>query len=152
VVEKWVLSLLSASLLATPVQAMGADFQAADVRPGAFVGARFKLPLGERTERKPRAELAIAPTQSRISSRGFVRTDFGEGFGIGLSPGSKPSLTIAGIRADRALGLKRGGVIGSGRRLGVSDAGWVAIGVGVLAVAAGAYVAHVAIEAEKNSD
>jgi len=147
-----VISLLTVSLLATPVQAMSSEFQTGNVKPGVFVGARFKLPLGERTKSTPRAELAIAPSQTRISSRGFVRTDVGEGFGLGVSPGSKPTLNLAGERADRALGIKSGRNVGLTRKLGVSDVGWVAIGVGVLAVAAGAYVVHVAIEADKNSD
>ena len=147
-----VISLLSASLLATPVQAMPSEFQTVDVKPGAFVGARFRLPLGERANRKPRAELAIAPSASRISGRGFIRTDVSEGFALGVSPRSKPTLTLAGERADRVLAMKSGRNLDPNRKLGVSDVGWVAIGVGVLAVAAGAYVLHLAIEADKNSD
>lgn len=150
--RKSIISLLAASLLATPAQAMTSEFRTAEVRPGAFVGARVKLPLDKRTKRKPRAELAIAPAQSRISSRGFVSTDVGEGFGLGLSPGFRPTLTFAGERADRMLRMQSGGDVGSNKKLGVSDAGWVAIGVGVLAVAAGAYVVHLAVEADKHSD
>jgi hypothetical protein len=82
----------------------------------------------------------------------MVRTRVGEGIALNLAPSSKPSLTIAGVRADTALGLRPNGQVDADRKLGVSSAGWVAIGVGVVALAAGAYFLYLYNEAEKNSD
>ena len=145
-------AMTTASLLAIPAAAPAADYQGADFRPGAFVGARLRLPLGSQSKARPRAELAVAPTRTRISRAGDHRTQIGDGLALGLSPHAKPTLSLAGMRADRALGLQRGRDVSSGRKLGVSDAGWVAIGVGVIALAAGAYVVHLAVEADKNTD
>lgn len=105
-----------------------------DVRPGAFLGARVKLPLGGRTAPKPRAELAFAPTQSRISNSGLVRTRIGEGLAFGLTPHSKPTVTLAGMRADTALGLTGRGLAKNDQKIGISTGGWIAIGVGTVLV------------------
>jgi hypothetical protein len=140
---------LIVSLLAVPVGG-ASPYPTIDVRPGAFVGARIKLPLGERA--MARAELAIAPTQSRISASGLVRTGIGEGVALSFDAKSKPFLTVAGSRADRALGLQPRGQADVGKRMGVSSAGWVAIGVGVVALAAGGYFLYLVHEADKNSD
>jgi hypothetical protein len=149
-VRNLLLTVLAASLLAAPVEAATENYTA-DIRPGTFVGARLRLPLGERAKARPRAELAIAPTQSRISNAGLVRTRIGEGIALDFAS-RKPSLTVAGVRADLALGMERGGQSDFERKMGISQAGWIAIGVGVVALAAGAYVLHLAYEADKNSD
>jgi hypothetical protein len=51
-------------------------------------------------------------------------------------------LTLAGVRADQALGLNPTKDVEANHKLGVSTGGWVAIGVGVIAVAGGLYMAH----------
>jgi hypothetical protein len=149
--RKVLAAFVIASLLAAPVTAAASSNDAANVRPGAFVGARLKVPLGH-TDERPRAELAFAPTQSRISSSGQVRTEIGEGLTFGVSAKSKPTLTIAGTRADVAFGLRQGSKSEVDPKLGISTVGWVAIGVGVVALAAGAYFVHLVREADKNSD
>lgn len=134
-------------------EAHAADWQnQAEIRTGAFVGARLKLSLGDRHDAKPHAQLALAPSRSSISSAGFIRTRIGEGAAFDLQPGSKPSLMIAGLRADSALGLRSQGQAHPGRKLGVSSGGWVAIGVGVVVLAGGLYFLHLVDEADKASD
>ena len=76
----------------------------------------------------------------------------GEGIAFNLSPGSRPSFTLAGVRADRMLGLHPKGSVESGHKLGVSKGGWVAIGAGVVVLAGGIFVLHRINEADKNSD
>jgi hypothetical protein len=151
IVRKLVTSVLLTSLLAAPVAAAPA-YQSAGTRPGAFVGGRLKLPLGKHSRTKPRAELAIAPTQSQISTSGLVHTRIGEGVALAFIPKSKPALTLAGVRADAALGLRPGGRSDAQSKLGVSNAGWLAIGVGVVALAAGGYLLYLVHEADENSD
>jgi len=127
--RKALIGLILAGFIAAPVQAVGWDNQAADVRPGAFVGARVQLPLGGKLRALPRAALAIAPTHSRISHDGMVRTRIGEGFALNFGGAPKPSLTIAGVRADAALQHQ------TGHHNGISTGGWIAIGVGTVVVA-----------------
>lgn len=131
--KKCVMATAVAGLFVTPAQA--AEWN--DVRPGTFIGAR--LTIGGHTGGRPRAALTIAPTQSRTSHDGFTSMKIGEGIALNLSPGAKPTLTLAGIRADTALRLHRNGDVDSDRKLGMSTGGWVAVGVGV-ALVAGALV------------
>lgn len=138
--------LLASALLAAPVQA--ADWS--DVRHGTFVGAR--LTIGGNHGSRPRAALTFAPTQSRISYDGVSNLRIGEGLALNFTPRSKPTLTLAGVRADQALGLSPSTEVNAKRRLGVSTGGWIAIGAGVAALAGGAYFIHLAVEADKNSD
>ena len=133
--------LMIAGLVATPVHA--ADW--GDVRPGTFVGAQ--LTIGGKTGGRPSAALTIAPTQNRIyrSRRSSVR--IGEGVALTLTPGTKPTLTLAGVRADTALGLHRDRNFESDKELGISRGGWIAIGVGSVALIAGGlylYADHLA--------
>lgn len=144
--HKSVIAAAVAGLLATPASA--AEWN--DVRPGTFVGAR--LTVGGHNGARPTAALTIAPTQTRTGYDGFTATKIGEGIAFKLSPGAKPTLTLAGVRADRALGLHRNGNVDSDKRLGVSTGGWIAIGAGVIALAGGIYVLHLVKEAEENSD
>ena len=125
------------TLIMTPVQAADWQTQSADTRPGVFVGGRMQLSLGGKAAARPRASLAIAPTLSRTSSTGVVRTNIGEGLALNFGARSKPTLTLAGVRADSALGLRPQGKADAERKLGVSDAGWVAIGLGAAAIIAG---------------
>ena len=128
--------MVASALFATPVQA--ADWN--DVRPGTFVGAR--LTIGGNSGGRPRAALTIAPTQHRISNAGMTSMRIGEGIAFNLTPGSKPTFTLAGIRADQALGLTSGSSTTSRAMLGMSDEGKVAMGVGValVLVAGGTYL------------
>jgi hypothetical protein len=139
------------ALLAAPAQAAPSP-HFADVHPGAFVGARVKLELGHRTPSGPRAELALAPTRSSFSESGRVKTAIGEGLTLGVTRGSRPTLTLAGYRADQALGLRQGKHTSNSTKLGISDAGLIAIGIGVAAIAAGAIWLHDVIEDDKVSD
>jgi hypothetical protein len=142
--------LASAALLTVPVQATAAQYDDAGVRTGAFVGARFQVPLGGRAKAKPRAALAIAPTLSRISGNGEVRTSFGEGVAFRLD--SHPTLTLAGMPADQALGLRTSGDPDAKHKQGISNGGWIAIGVGAVVVAAAIYGFALYDEARDNSD
>jgi len=126
--------IIAATLLAAPAEAASWQDQPTEVRPGAFLGARVKLPLGGHTTTKARAELAFAPTQSRISNSGLVRTRIGEGFAFGLTPHSKPTLTVGGTRADVALGFAGAGRAKNDQKMGISTGGWVAIGVGTVLI------------------
>ena len=140
--RKAVTAIILAILITAQAEAASWQDQPIDSRPGAFLGARLKLPLGHQAKAKPRAEFAFAPTQSRISSSGLVRTRIGEGLAFGIAPKAKPTLTLAGMRADTALGLTRTGRSKAEQKLGVSTGGWVAIGVGAAVVIAGvAYLA-----------
>ena len=145
--RKFLSSVTLASFMVAPVQAADWQSQPMDMRPGAFVGARVHLSLGGRTVARPRAALTIAPTQTRISSTGAVRTGIGEGIALNFGPGSKPTLTLAGVRADTALGLQRDRDLDSDKKLGISTGGWVAIGIGTAAlILGGLYLAadHIA--------
>lgn len=130
-------SIILAASFAAPVEAAAWQNEPIDNRTGAFLGARLKLPLGRQRASTARAELAFAPTQSRASSSGMVRTRIGEGLSFGFSSHSKPTLNLAGMRADAALGLARSSQSKTDQKLGVSTTGWIAIGVGAAIVVAG---------------
>ena len=144
--KKSIMAMIVAGLLAAPAQAA----EWTDARPGTFVGAR--LTIGGHAGGRPRAALTIAPTQTQTSHDGFTSMKIGEGIALNLTPGAKPTLTLAGIRADTALGLHRNGNVDSDKKLGVSTGAWIAIGVGVAALVGGIYVVHVLKEADENSD
>lgn len=133
--HKFVISVLAA-VIAAPLHAVPWQDQGAQVRPGAFVGAQFKMSFGGPTLSQPRAQLAFAPTRSSLSNNsGQVTTRIGEGLALDFTSNAKPTLTLAGMRADTALRLTRAGRSESDQKLGISTAGWVAIGAGVVAVA-----------------
>ena len=142
--------LAMAGLVTVPIEANAAQYNGPDIRTGAFVGARFQMPLGRRSIAKPRAALAIAPTFSRSSSHGEIQTSIGEGAALNL--GSRPTVTLMGVRADKALGINRSGRVNSENKLGVSSGGWVAIGVGALVLTGGLVFLQVRDAAEDNSD
>lgn len=148
--HKLILSLATAGLLLAPAEASAAQYDMASVRPGTFVGARFHIAFGGEQASKPRAALAIAPTLTSISDGARVRTSIGEG--VALNFGRKPTLTLAGVRADQALGLTSSKDVEAKHKLGVSTGGWIAIGVGVVAVAGGLYFAHLIYKSEHDPD
>ena len=142
--------LVIAGLVTVPIEAKAAQFDGSDVRTGTFVGARFRIPLGGRSVARPCASLAVAPTLSRLSSNGEIHTSIGEGAALNL--GAKPTLTLMGIRADEALGIGPSGQPDAKTKLGVSSGGWVAIGVGTVALVGGIAFLYVREVAEENSD
>ena len=123
--------MTAAALLSFPTHA--ANFQAGvggEVRTGAFVGARLRIPLGADTGGKPQTALMVAMTQTHRQRIGGTVTRIGEGAALDFA-GSKPVLRVAGIPADVALGLRRQGRIGDGNRLGMSTGVWIGIGAAV---------------------
>ena len=137
--RKAVFAVVLASLVTAPVRAAGWDKESADVRPGAFVGARLQFSLSGKAAGRPHAALAIAPTQSRISQDGMIRTRIGEGLALNFGSDPRPSLTVAGIRADTRLEDQID-------KSGISTGGWIAIGVGTVLVA-GAVAAALFVDA-----
>jgi hypothetical protein len=125
------ITMILAGLITAPVQAANWS----ESRSGAFVGAR--LTIGGKTGGRPLAALTLAPTQNRIAGNGMTSMKIGEGIAFGLTPGAKPSLTLAGMRADMALGLTSRTTTSGGKKLGMSDGGKVALGLGIAAVIAG---------------
>jgi hypothetical protein len=67
----------------------------------------------------------------------MIRTRIGEGLSLSVTPGSKPILTLAGLGADEALGFKTGNKVQAKNNLGISTGGWIAIGVGSVALIVG---------------
>ena len=148
--RKFHLPLLIVTIMSLPAPAIGASYDNANIRPGTFAGVRLQMSLGGKSSRKARAALAIAPTSSRISDGAIIQTWIGEG--IALNLGSRPTVTLAGVRADQALGLVSKQGLESDQKQGLSTGGWIAVGVGAAAVAATIYGIHMYVEAEKNSD
>jgi len=144
-------AIVTGALIAAPLTSAGSQSMAI-ARPGAFVGARFQLPMGGEKSRGPRATLAIAPTQSRISSDGMIRTRIGEGLALNFGTKSGPTITLAGVRADKAFASQSARQLDATKKLGVSTGGWVAIGVGVAVLTGGIYFAHLVNEVAKGTD
>jgi hypothetical protein len=100
-------------------------------RQGAFAGARLRIPLSGTIAGKAHAGLTVAPIVQGRQSDGSIRTRFGEGLELRLAGTSRPQLAFGG----RSLAqLSQGRTGPDGRKLGISTIGWVAIGVGVVAV------------------
>lgn len=126
--------ILAASLEDAPFP--GRDAQ---VRTGAFAGARLRLSLNARRDQpRVKAGIAFAAYQSGRSVRGTSVARFGEGLEIGLTDfRSPPQLRIGGYRLTPGKGPRT-----DGARRNISTLGAVAIAGGVLAIAAVAvYVA-----------
>jgi hypothetical protein len=106
------------------------DRTATPSQVSAFAGARLRVPLGGGRE-KPRVGLALTSTL-RSGATGELR--FAKGAELGFAGDEKVRLSVGG-RAYSQLVPDGSGP--DGRKLGVSGAGWTAIGVGVVAVAVG---------------
>jgi hypothetical protein len=125
-------SLIATQLVATPAVAaeIFRDGRPEATETGSFAGARLRLALGREARQTPlRAGLVMAPTLRSAASDGRVEARFGEGLELGFGRS----------RQGVALSLAGRPLTGSDRnlpenRVGVSTLGWVAIGVGVLAV------------------
>lgn len=94
---------------------------------GSFVGARMRVPLGV-TREKPHAGLAFTATR-RAGEAGTLR--FSKGMELGFSGDEKVRLSLAGTPVSQ---LRAGRSGPKGGKAGVSTLGYVAIGVGVVAV------------------
>jgi hypothetical protein len=145
-----ILSLAAASVLSAPARAASLPYDATDPSIGTFIGARFQMPLGQRGKAKPRTSLAFAPTFSRLSYGTVVKTTIGEGVRFDL--GRRPSLTLAGLPADQALGLRTSPAGDAKTKQNLSTGGWIAVGAGVAAVAGGLWFLHAMDKAKDNSD
>lgn len=121
-------------------------------RLGVFVGARVQLSLGGHRRLAPRGGLAIAPTRSRFSTNEMVGPRIGEGVALNFMSSSRPAITVAGIRAADVFDLPGRSQVDEDTKVGISTGGWLAIGLGLTAVIGGAYLLHLANEAEENSD
>lgn len=126
-------AVLAAQMLTAAQPALAADLTDTRAqRTGAFAGFRLRLPLDGEAGRQPiRAGLTVAPTFQTESRSGEVRTRFGEGLELGISGDRPVRLSFAGTPVSR---LAQGPAGPDGQRAGVSTIGWVAIGVGVVAV------------------
>ncbi|HYE27023.1 MAG TPA: hypothetical protein VEA61_02150 [Allosphingosinicella sp.] len=100
------------------------------IRVGSFVGARVRVPLGASGQRA-HAGLALTSTR-RAGETGTLR--FSKGLELGLAGDDKVQLSLGGKPVSQLAGQGAGP---DGRKLGVSTAGWVAIGVGVVALTVG---------------
>ncbi len=126
-------TLVAAQLLTTAQPAVAAELSDSRTQEmGAFGGVRLRVPLdGRAGERRIRAGLALAPTLHSRDLRGNSRVRMGEGLELGLDGDDRVRLSLAGTPVSR---LAQGQPGPEGRRAGISPVGWVAIGVGVVAI------------------
>jgi hypothetical protein len=124
------------ALAAQPAAATG--LVAGDEREvGAFAGLSLRVPLdGHAGERRPQLGLAFAPTVRTQNLQGAARTRIDQGVELGFTGDQRVRLSLAGTPVSR---LAQGREGPDGRRLGVSSLGWMAIGVGDVAVGAAAW-------------
>jgi hypothetical protein len=125
--RKFMTIAAAAALLGYPAHAAGWQNGAQEIRTGGFVGARLRLPLGISTPARPQAAIMLSLTQSRRSISGRSMTLIGEGLALDFA-GRTPRLTLAGMPADVALGLRPHRDAEARRKLGISKGGWIAIG------------------------
>ena len=97
------IAALVAAQLAAAMPAQAADLDGRGVfledRRGGFAGVRIRARSGG-PDQGVRAALTLAPTvHNRIGAAS--RMEMGEGLELGVSPGARPTLTLAGQRLDR---------------------------------------------------
>ena len=133
-------SLMIAALVGAQIAAAAAPVQAAELSAaeaprsqeiGTFVGARLRVPL-DGSRGAARATLTAAPTLRSVAASGEGRTRIGEGLEFGIQ-GQEVRFNLAGRPVSR---LVQGGEPPAGGRQNVSTVGWVAIGVGAVALTA----------------
>lgn len=137
-------ALVAAQLAATAVPARAADLDGPfmDARRGAFAGVRLQVRTGG-AEAGARAGLTLAPTShSRVGAHS--RMAIGEGLELGVTPGSRATVTLAGQRLDR---MSLFGERPEGERRNVSTLAKVAIVAGVVVVVGAVAFFHVMSEA-----
>jgi hypothetical protein len=129
------LAAAALALIIQPVAAAELPREAGiQVERGTFVGARFRIPLGESRE-KAHAGLALTATQ-RTPGRAELR--FARGLELGYAGDDTLRLSLHGQPVSRLVEGRAGP---EGPKMGVSPLGWVGIGVGVVVLAvAGVYV------------
>lgn len=138
-------ALVAAQLSAAgPAAAADLDGRSAfvDDRRGAFAGLRLRAQLGG-AEPRVRAGLTLSPT-SYSRTGAASRMEMGEGLEFGISPGARPTVTLAGQQLDR---MSLFGEEVRGERGNVSTVAKVAIVAGVIVVVGAVAFYHVASEA-----
>lgn len=126
---------LVAAQLAAAAPTLAADLVAgadpAQVRMGAFAGARFRVELGGRHGGRARIGLALTPTSHSQSADGRVSLRYAEGLEFGLAGREPARLRLAGYRIGPG-----GSLSGEKRdaRLGISTLGAAGIAGGVIVV------------------
>lgn len=125
--RRFLMITVATACLANPAHAVAWQNSAQEIRTGGFVGARLRLPLGTNRPARPQAALMLSLTQNRRSMSGRSMTLIGEGLALDFAS-RKPMLTLAGMPADVALGLRPSGDAEGRRKLGISKGGWIAIG------------------------
>lgn len=145
--KKCLIAALAAGQIVTAAApAAAADLDGAspfgDNQRGAFAGLRLRAGLGGPVP-QVRAGLAIAPT-SHARLGAHSRMVMGEGLELGISPGSKPTVTLAGDRLDRITLFDRPA---EDRRANMSTLAKVAIVTGIVVVAGTLAFVHVMNEA-----
>lgn len=128
-------ALVAAQIMTAAAPARGAEIVSADMprthHTGTFVGAQLRLPL-DGTRRAPRATLTAAATMRSTQANGDSRLRIGDGLEFGLD-GKELRFDLAGRPVSS---LVQGRDAPGGPRQNISTVAWVAIGVGVLVVAA----------------
>jgi hypothetical protein len=126
-------SLIAAQLLAA-APAGAADLAAsgdpAQVRMGAFAGARVRLEFGGRRNGQVRAGLALAPFSRSQTMDGRTALRYGEGFEFGISGREPAQVRLAGYRIGQSGPLRDG----SAPRLGLSTIETALVVGGVIVV------------------
>lgn len=132
--------LVAAQIIVAAQPAAAASLQeTATVQSGTFAGTRIRLSLGGGQERKFRAGLTFAPMLRSQTISGETRMRFGEGVEWGFAGQRSLALSLSGRPVSRLL--PGGSKSEDERRLGISTAGYVGIGVGVAALV-GAFVLY----------
>jgi hypothetical protein len=139
------LAAAAASLVVQPLAAAELPREAgAQMERGTFVGARFRIPLGQSDE-KAHAGLALTATQ-RAPGRAELR--FAKGLELGYAGDDRLRLSLHGQPVSRLVGGREGP---AGRKHGVSTLGWVAIGVGAVVLPSAASTSCAAPERSATS-
>lgn len=126
-------SLIAAQLLAAaPARAadLGVTADQAQVRMGAFAGARVRLALGGRDEGRVRAGLTLAPFSHSQTMDGRTASRYADGLEFGISGSEPASVRLAGYRIGP--GPVRGEA--GGPRLGLSTIETALVVGGVIVV------------------
>ena len=138
-------ALIAAQLAAAaPAHAADLDGRGAfmDDRRGGFAGVRIRARSGGQ-DSGLRASVTLAPTvHSRVGATS--RMNMGEGLELGISPGSRPELRLAGQRVDR---MNLFGPPPSEDRANLSTLATVAIVGGVIIVVGALAWGHILSEA-----
>lgn len=138
-------ALLAAQIAAAaPLHAADLDGRGAfmDNQRGAFAGIRLRARLGG-SQSDLRASLTLAPT-SHSRSGSVSRMAMGDGLELGVSPGSRPIVTLAGQRVDQ---MNLFGRPPQDDRANLSTIATVAIVAGVVIVVGAVAWGHILSEA-----